>query len=176
MKKDIEITLTNPNWIGSLFTQQMWMDIQRMSDATDDNMVCSLFSVEITNTSWNTDDLLAYSEHRDVVFKVVENCQELPYTRVKYYYHGMYQLIDTDEFHEEYLVTYDCSHGPERRQLFEWSTAEFFDINDVTPIPMVEREPFVVVSEDLERIGLSCYNPERGWSADFQVKYWRRIK
>lgn len=176
MTKDIKITLTNPNWIGSLFTQQMWMDIQRMSGATDDNMVCSLFSVEVTDTSWNADDLLAYSEHCDVVFKVVENCQELPYTRVKYYYHGMYQLIDTDEFHEEYLVPAEYCGGPERRQLFGWSTAEFFDIDDVKPMPMVGYEPFVVVSEDLNTIKLACYHPYDGWNTDFDVKYWRRIK
>lgn len=176
MKKDITITLTNPNWVGSLFTQQMWMDIQRMSGATDDNMVCGLFSVEITDTSWNTDDLLAYSEHHDVVFKVVEKCAEIPYERTKFYYHGQYQLIDTHEFHEEYLVPEEYCGGPARQDLFGWSTAKFFSVDEILPIPMVDNEPFVVVSAGGDKIELAHYDIMAGtWDTPFPVEYWKRI-
>lgn len=172
---NITISLLAPNGISYMVPNKISGDVLIMCCESLGSFLCNNHSIEINKTSWDPDELLEYSKGSDYVFKVV--CEYDGFDSItKLYYHGKYQLIDTYEFHEEYLVPAEYCGGPERRQLFGWSTAEFFDIDDVKPIPMVGYEPFVVVSKDLNKIKLACYNPHHGWNTDFDVKYWRRIK
>lgn len=170
----INITLLSPELCKSMFTLEMCKEIIAMSGCSEGNVNYSAFEIVFDQTKWDHSQLLEYSENHNVIFKVFEDNMDLNDKRVVYYYHGKCQRINVEEFHEEYAVPWGYAE-PDMIQLFGWSSARFFCVDDINPIPVVKDEVFIAVSEDLKNIVLAHYDLRSGWGTEFDVKYWKRI-
>lgn len=175
---DITIEIQAPDGARCMVPMNVADDLMRLSGSDESSFWCNNYSIEINDTSWDPDMLLEYTATTDVdhvIKATIAYGDKMQVTKL--YYHGKYQLIDTDWFHEEYTVPAEYCSGPARQTLLPWSNAEFFSVDEMLPIPVVEDELFLVVSPGSDKIDLAHYEPRGGtWDVSFVVGYWKRIR